>query len=53
MVGLEMLDRLEQVHGKSIVHRDLKPDNFLTGTDASDRAIYIIDFGLSKKYWSK
>jgi serine/threonine protein kinase len=46
-----MLKRLKSLHTHGFVHNDLKPENFLTGSDASDRTIYLIDFGLSKRYW--
>jgi len=46
----QMLTRLEQIHAKDIIHRDLKPENFLISNDPSDELIYLIDFGLSKKY---
>jgi casein kinase I family protein HRR25 len=51
--GIEMLKRLKALHERAFVHRDLKPDNFVNGVDASDRTIYLIDFGLSKRYISK
>ena len=51
MLGIQMLDRLEYIHSKYIIHRDVKPDNFLVGfPDIS--IIYLIDFGLAKKYMS-
>ncbi|ODM94610.1 Casein kinase I isoform alpha [Orchesella cincta] len=39
----QMILRLEYIHSKNFIHRDIKPDNFLMG-------VYVIDFGLSKKY---
>ena len=51
MFSIQILERIEFVHSKFIIHRDIKPENFLIGrTDAYN--IYIIDFGLSKKYKS-
>ena len=51
MFSIQILDRIEYVHSKYIIHRDIKPENFLIG-DPDKYMIYIIDFGLSKKYKS-
>jgi len=52
MTGIQMLDRLEFVHNKNIIHRDIKPDNFVLGLDNKSHIIYVLDFGLSKKFRS-
>ena len=52
MLGIQMIDRIEWVHNKLIVHRDIKPDNFVMGRGDSGHIVYLLDFGLSKKYWS-
>ena len=51
MTGIQLIDRIEYIHSNNIVHLDIKPSNFVVGyKDPS--LIYIIDFGLSKKYKS-
>jgi serine/threonine protein kinase len=50
-IAIQIIDRLEYVHSKNILHRDIKPENFLMGLNNSN-LIYIIDFGLCKRYRS-
>ena len=52
MLGIQMISRLEYIHNKHILHRDIKPDNFIIGIDINSYKVYLIDFGLSKKYRS-
>ena len=51
MFTIQILHRIEFVHSKCLIHRDIKPENFLIGSP-DEYMIYIIDFGLSKKYKS-
>ena len=53
MVGYQMIERIEYVHGKSFIHRDVKPDNFVIGYGKKSNKIYMIDFGLAKKFLLK
>jgi serine/threonine protein kinase len=52
LIGIQCLERIEWIHKNDIIHRDIKPDNFLSGIK-DPRIIYLIDFGLCKKYRSK
>lgn len=49
MVGRQVLDRLEVLHGLGYLHRDIKPDNLAVGIREHSKTIYLIDFGLAKK----
>ena len=51
LIAIQCLDRLEYIHSKNIIHRDIKPLNFLIGRK-DPNIIYLIDFGISKKYRS-
>jgi len=46
----QMINRVEYVHAKNFIHRDIKPDNFLIGLGKKANQVFIIDFGLAKKY---
>ena len=45
-----MVQRLETFHSKNFVHRDIKPENFLIGSSKKANTLFLIDFGLSKRY---
>ncbi|KAL2728383.1 casein kinase I isoform alpha-like isoform X1 [Vespula maculifrons] len=50
MLADQMIGRIEFVHCKHFIHRDIKPDNFLMGIGRHCNKLFLIDFGLAKKY---
>lgn len=50
LMAVQLITLLEKLHKAGYIHRDIKPNNFLIGRDTDQAQIYIMDFGLSKKY---
>lgn len=46
----KQISRIEFIHSRDYIHRDIKPDNFLMGLGDRGNLVYIIDFGLAKRY---
>uniref|UniRef100_A0A7S1RS09 Casein kinase I n=1 Tax=Alexandrium catenella TaxID=2925 RepID=A0A7S1RS09_ALECA len=51
LIAEQVLHRIEYLHSKGIIHRDIKPENFMFGVKNKVHHIYLIDFGLSKRYY--
>ncbi|KRX09104.1 Protein kinase-like domain [Pseudocohnilembus persalinus] len=50
MLADQMISRVETIHSKNFIHRDIKPDNFLIGLGKRSNTVFVIDFGLGKRY---
>jgi serine/threonine protein kinase len=50
-IGIQIITRLEMIHRKGFVHRDIKANNFMMGRAEKSKVVYIIDFGLAKRYF--
>ncbi|OIR57566.1 MAG: casein kinase I-like protein [Amphiamblys sp. WSBS2006] len=46
----KILCRLEYLHLNHYVHQDIKPDNFTVGAGEKKGEVYLIDFGLARRY---
>ncbi len=46
----QMIHALEQLHSRHFIHRDIKPENFMMGTGKKLSTVFLIDFGLSKRF---
>lgn len=51
LVADQLMCRAEYLHSKGIVHQDIKTENFMWGTKDKVHHLYMIDFGLSKRYF--
>jgi eukaryotic-like serine/threonine-protein kinase len=45
---VQLLDVLDEAHGKGLIHRDIKPANLLQTSDPKGGILKVLDFGVSK-----
>ncbi|KAF5382612.1 hypothetical protein D9615_002968 [Tricholomella constricta] len=49
-IAMQMIARLELMHGRGVLHRDIQLGNTVVGQYPNDKTLYMIDFGFSKLY---
>jgi casein kinase 1 len=50
MLADQMISCVQFIHNKNFVLRDIKPENFVMGIGARASQVFVIDYGLAKKY---
>lgn len=52
-LGLQTLEGIADLHDLGYLHRDIKPQNFSIGLKQKANIIYILDFGIARRYIEK
>ena len=50
LIADQILQRVEDLHSINFIHRDIKPENFCIGIGYNKDTIYMLDFGLAKRF---
>ena len=51
-IAYQLISIFEIIHSCDIIHRDIKPANIAIGREEKSKYIYLLDFGLSKRFKS-
>lgn len=49
-IAMQSITLLQEFHSQGYVHRDIKPDNFVLGLGDKTGIVYMLDFGLSRRW---
>uniref|UniRef100_A0A915HFU3 Protein kinase domain-containing protein n=1 Tax=Romanomermis culicivorax TaxID=13658 RepID=A0A915HFU3_ROMCU len=52
-LGFQCIEAIQELHSSSFIHRDIKPANFCHGLKADLHKIYLLDYGLVRRYRTK
>ena len=50
LLAIQIINRIENLHKHNFIHRDIKPENFMIGSQSTSNIIYLVDFGLSRRF---
>uniref|UniRef100_A0A914ZRF8 non-specific serine/threonine protein kinase n=2 Tax=Parascaris univalens TaxID=6257 RepID=A0A914ZRF8_PARUN len=52
-LGLQTLEGISDLHALGYLHRDIKPQNFTVGLREKSETIFLLDFGIARRYTEK
>ncbi|KHN74755.1 Tau-tubulin kinase 1 [Toxocara canis] len=52
-LGLQTLEGISDLHALGYLHRDIKPQNFTSGLREKSETIFLLDFGIARRYVEK
>eukprot|EP00347_Sterkiella_histriomuscorum_P001603 403371398 len=50
LIAEQLIHKIEVFQTRGFIHRDLKPENILIGLEENAQTLYLIDFGLAKRW---
>eukprot|EP00736_Rhodelphis_marinus_P000930 Rmarinus@m.10349 len=50
LIAMQLLERLEHMHGRGYIHRDIDPANFMIGFEEAENTIHVTGFRYAKPY---
>jgi casein kinase 1 len=50
LIAQQLVSRIEVLHKRGYIHRDMKPENILIGLEEHASTVFLIDYGLAKKW---
>ncbi|KHN75818.1 Tau-tubulin kinase 1 [Toxocara canis] len=52
-LALQTVESIEDLHEIGYIHRDIKPQNFTMGLNKNAETVFLLDFGIARRYTKK